>query len=497
MESLLSRIEPFFTFQHPSLAVVLVTLLALLGGYYRFRVSPLLGKKLPPGSLGFPLVGESIGFMRAQKIDKTKQWIDKRLVKYGPVFKTSLMGSPVIVLTGQAGNKFIFSANDALGSNQPVSVARILGDHSIFELDGKRHKLVRGAMMSFLRPESIQRFVGEMDAIVKEQLLQELKGKDSVQVVTMMKKVTFKVTCSLLFGLPEGKEKDALLEDFTIALKGAWAIPIDFPGTIFRQACQARDRITTVITKLVERRKKEMEEGKEAPREDVISSFLNLRDEEDQSLTKDEMIDNIVSMIIASHDTSAIVLSLLLRHLARDTHVYEAVLEEQTEISKTKEGKDGMLRWSNVQKMKYTWRVAQELMRVTPPVFGNFKRTTKDTSFGGFDIPKGWQVFWIACATHMDEKIFEEPEKFDPSRFGNPSKSAPPYTYIPFGAGPRACPGVDFARIEIMLILHHLIINYKWTELIPDEAITREPMPYPAMGLPIKLHPRKDMVNCN
>ncbi|KAF9608321.1 hypothetical protein IFM89_009011 [Coptis chinensis] len=377
MESLLSRIEPFFTFQQPLLAVVLVTLLALLGGYYRFRVFPLLGKKLPPRSLGFPLVG-------------------------------------------QAGNKFIFSANDALGSNQPVSVARIL------------------------RPESIQRFVGEMDAIVKEQLLQELKGKDSVQVVTMMKKVTFKVTCSLVFGLPE------------------------------------------------ERRKKEMEEGKEAPREDVISSFLNLRDEEDQSLTKDEMIDNIVSMIIASHDTSAIVLSLLLRHLAGDTHVYEAVLEEQTEISKTKEGKDGMLRWSDVEKMKYTWRVAQELMRVTPPVFGNFK-STKDTSFGGFDIPKGWQVFWIACATHMDEKIFEEPEKFDPSRFGNPSKSAPPYTYIPFGAGPRACPGVDFARIEMMLILRHLIINSKWTELIPDEAITREPMPYPAMGLPIKLHPRKDI----
>ncbi|KAF9622879.1 hypothetical protein IFM89_035009 [Coptis chinensis] len=145
-----------------------------------------------------------------------------------------------------------------------------------------------------------------------------------------------------------------------------------------------------VITKLVERRKKEMEEGKRY-REDVISSFLNLKDEEDQSLTKDEMIDNIVSMIIASHDTSAIVLSLLLRHLARDTYVYEAVLEEQTEISKTKEGKDGMLRWSDVQKMKYTWRVAQELMRVTPPVFGNFKRTTKDTSFGGFDITKGWQ----------------------------------------------------------------------------------------------------------
>lgn len=65
---------------------------------------------------------------------------------------------------------------------------------------------------------------------------------------------------------------------------------------------------------------------------------------------------------------------------------------EQKEVIKTTDGTDGRLRWSDVQKMKYTWRVAQELMRVTPPVFGNFKKTTKDTSFGGFDIPKGWQV---------------------------------------------------------------------------------------------------------
>ncbi|PIA32452.1 hypothetical protein AQUCO_04500214v1 [Aquilegia coerulea] len=495
MESLLSHIQPYFESQLPFLAVVIATILALFGGYYKFKISPLLGKKLPPGAQGFPLIGESIGFLKAQKNDKTKEWLDKRLSQYGPIFKTSLMGSPVVVLTGQAGNKFIFSANDAIASNQPVSVARIIGAHSIFELQGKRHKLVRGAMMNFLRPESIQRFVGEMDSIIKEQLLQELKGKDSVHVVTMMKKVTFKVTCSLLFGLPEGKEKDALLEDFTIALKGTWAIPIDFPGTIFRQAVQARDRITIVITKLVRRRKKEMEEGIGKSREDIISSFLLLRDA-DESLLEDEIVDNIVSLIIASHDTAAIVLTLLLRHLARDTHVYDTVLAEHKEIIKTTEGKDGKLKWNDVQKMKYTWRVAQELMRVTPPVFGNFKKTTKDTSFGGFDIPKGWQLFWVACATHMDEKIFQEPEKFDPSRFENPSKSVLPYTYVPFGAGPRGCPGVDFARIEMLLIIHHLITNYRWTEMIPNEALTREPMPYPAMGLPIKLHPRTDTINC-
>lgn len=306
--------------------VALVTLLAILGGYFKTRVFPLLGKKLPPGSQGYPLVGESLGFLSAQKKDKTKEWIEKRLANYGPIFKTSLMGSPVIVLTGQAGNKFIFSANDAIGSNQPVSVARIIGQHSIFEVQGKRHKLLRGAMMSFLRPDSIQRFVGEMDQIIKQQLLQELEGTDTVQVVAMMKKVTFKVTCSLLFGLPEGKEKDALLEDFTIAIKGTWAIPIDFPGTIFRQACHARNRIVKVLATMVKQRKQEMEDIQGRPREDIISSFLRLKDD-DNCLSDDEIIDNMVSLIIASHDTSAIVLSLLLRHLARDSHVYEGVLE--------------------------------------------------------------------------------------------------------------------------------------------------------------------------
>ena len=104
-----------------------------------------------------------------------------------------------------------------------------------------------------------------------------------------------------------------------------------------------------------------------------------------------------------------------------------------------------------------------------------------------------FQVFWATSPTHMDNNIFYQPEKYDPSRFENPTKTIPPYTYIPFGAGPRICPGAEFARIEVLLIIHHLIANYSWTEAIPNEPLTREPFPYPAMGLPIKLHPRKDV----
>ena len=93
----------------------------------------------------------------------------------------------------------------------------------------------------------------------------------------------------------------------------------------------------------------------------------------------------------------------------------------------------------------------------------------------------------MASGTHMDHNIFEDPYKFDPSRFDASSKTIPRFSYLPFGAGPRICPGAEFARIESLLVSHHLITKYKWTEMIPDEPITRQPLPYPAMGLPVRL----------
>ncbi|KAF5191644.1 Beta-amyrin 28-monooxygenase [Thalictrum thalictroides] len=75
--------------------------------------------------------------------------------------------------------------------------------------------------------------------------------------------------------------------------------------------------------------------------------------------------------------------------------------------------------------MKYTWRVALEILRLVPPAFAGFRRTQKDIEFGGYLIPKGWQVLWVAHMTHMNDSMFPEPSKFDPSRFENQT-SIPP-----------------------------------------------------------------------
>lgn len=160
----------------------------------------------------------------------------------------------------------------------------------------------------------------------KSSLLQELDGKDVVQLVALVKRVTFKVTCSMFFGLPEGKDKDSLFEDFTIATKGLWAIPLNIPGTQFYKAVQARGRIAKLLTKLVKDKKNKAKI--ETPQNnDIISALLLLRDENSEPLQEQEIIDNLITVIVASHDTTSILLSLLLRHLSIDSKILSEVLQ--------------------------------------------------------------------------------------------------------------------------------------------------------------------------
>ena len=85
------------------------------------------------------------------------------------------------------------------------------------------------------------------------------------------------------------------------------------------------------------------------------------------------------------------------------------------------------------------------------------------------------QVFWALDRTHHDPKYFPNPEKFDPSRFEG--SGPPPFVYIPFGGGPHICLGNEFARTEMMVFLHYIVLNFEWEMVDPDEAISVDPMP--------------------
>ncbi|KAK2995724.1 hypothetical protein RJ640_012448, partial [Escallonia rubra] len=118
-----------------------------------------------------------------------------------------------------------------------------------------------------------------------------------------------------------------------------------------------------------------------------------------------------------------------------------------------------------------------DILRLQPPSLGSFRQAIKDFTYAGFKIPKGWKAFWSVYSTHKDPNYFPNPEKFDPSRFeGN---GPLPFSFVPFGGGPRMCPGREYARVEVLIFMHRLVTKFKWKRLNPDEKIINEPSPIP------------------
>ncbi|EAZ40027.1 hypothetical protein OsJ_24466 [Oryza sativa Japonica Group] len=465
----------------------------LARGATKKRRSP-AAKKLPPGSLGLPVIGQSLGLLRAMRSNSGERWVRRRIDRYGAVSKLSLFGKPTVLVAGAAANRFVFFSG-ALALQQPRSVQRILGDRSILDLVGADHRRVRGALSEFLRPEMLRMYVGKIDGEARRHVAGCWSGRAAVTVMPLMKRLTFDIIASLLFGLgPGAAARDALAGDFERVMGGMWAVPVDLPFTAFRRSLRAAARARRLLAGITRERKAALERGAATRSSDLIACLLSLTDDRGGAplLSEEEIVDTAMVALVAGHDTSSILMTFMVRHLANDPDTLAAMHEE---IARSK--RDGeALTWEDLTRMKLTWRVAQETLRMVPPIFGNFRRALEDIELDGYVIPKGWQVFWVASVTHMDAAIFHDPDKFLPSRFDSQSsspstaKAAPPCSYVAFGGGPRICPGIEFARIETLVMMHHLVRKFRWKLCCKEDTFARDPMPTPLHGLPIEIEPR-------
>ncbi|CAK9149841.1 unnamed protein product [Ilex paraguariensis] len=441
---------------------------------------------LPPGKKGWPVLGEAVEFVSLGRKGNPEKFIDDRKKKYSSeLFKTSLAGENMVVFCGASANKFLFSnENKLVVSWWPPTIEKItISSKNTTNTIGET-KQMRRYLPEFLKPEALQRYVEVMDCMARYQLEAEWIPNTQVKVLPLSKKYTFAVACKLFMNVEDSEQVTRFAHPFTSVMAGLLSVPINFPGTAFNRGIRAANRIREELLPIIRQRRSLLSEKKEMATGDLLSHMLLATDEDGKFMSEMEIADKILGLLLASHDTTSTVITFVIYYLADHPRVYAQVLEEQMEIRKSK-GPEKMLNWDDIQKMKYSRNVVNEVLRLAPPSQGAFKEVISDFTFAGFTIPKGWKVHWSVYSTHKDPKYFLNPEKFDPSRFEG---SGPlPFTFVPFGGGPRMCPGSEFARLEILIFIHNLVTKFKWKKIIPDEKVIFDPAPIPVNDLPIRL----------
>ncbi|KAJ8759710.1 hypothetical protein K2173_009811 [Erythroxylum novogranatense] len=468
-----------------SFFVYLLILFASLSFVFLLYKPKSCNQKLPPGSKGWPIIGENLEFLKAARKGNPEKFFNDRKSKYSPeVFRTSLFGENVVVFCGASGNKFLFkSENKYVSTWWPRSVIKAL----LLPDDLSDALRVRGILTEFLKPEALRHHITIMDSMAKEHLEIDWCPNNQIKAYPNIRKFTFALGLRLLTSQTDTNYVARLYYNFALLNGGIFSVPINFPGTSYYRAVKGRKFILEELSVLVRLRKAELLENKDTAKQDLLTRFLVASQEEIRSLSERQVAERLLGLLIGSFDTISTTLTAILKYLAEHSDVYKKVLEEQMDIAKSKDSNEDLLNWEDVQKMKYSCCVACEAMRLMPSAPGAFREAITDFTYAGYTIPKGWKTCWSVFSTHKNPNYFSDPEKFEPSRFEGSGPA--PYTFVPFGGGARICPGREYARLEILIFMHNLVTKLRWEKVFPHENILFKPLPVPENGLELRIQP--------
>ncbi|KAH8952809.1 hypothetical protein BDL97_09G104800 [Sphagnum fallax] len=295
---------------------------------------------LPPGSLGLPFLGETLDFVRAYQANKfMEDFINPRVAKYGQVFKTHVLFSPLVFLGPPEGNKFLFSnENNLVQASWPSSIHKLLGHNNIMVKIGEEHKKGRQILSSFFGPIGLQSFVPRMHEVTRAHFEQFWEKKDEIMAGTLLKKNTLSLAIDLFMSIKESPDFDTLAHDMNTYSAGFFALPLNFLGTTYHKARLAREKMLHTLDITIRQKRKDMEEGKISPRQDLLSILINTPNDQGHLVTNEEIKDNILTFLFAGHDTTCGTIAIVLKYLFLNPHCLQEVIKEQKKIAMEKVG---------------------------------------------------------------------------------------------------------------------------------------------------------------
>ncbi|KAI4327587.1 hypothetical protein L6164_020027 [Bauhinia variegata] len=453
---------------------------------------------LPPGKMGWPLLGETIGYLKPYSAITVGEFMEQHIARYGKIYKSKLFGEPAIVSADAGLNRFILQNEGKLFQcSYPRSIGGILGKWSMLVLVGDMHRDMRTISLNFLSHSRLRTHL--LKEVEKHTLLVLNSWKQNCVFSAQdeAKKFTFNLMASHIMSMDPGNlETEQLKKEYVTFMKGVVSAPINLPGFAYRKALKSRSTILKFIEGKMEERVKKFKVGNESWEEDDLLNWVLKH----SNLSTEQILDLILSLLFAGHETSSVAIALTIYFLPGCPRAIEQLREEHLEIARAKrQAGETELTWDDYKRMEFTHCVVNETLRLGNVVRFLHRKALKDVRYKGYDIPCGWKVLPVIAAVHLDPSLFDQPQHFNPWRWqtnnssrggssGCPSTStaAVGNYFMPFGGGPRLCAGSELAKLEMAVFIHHLILNYHWELADTDQAVAYPFVDFPK-GLPIKV----------
>ncbi|MCX5931535.1 MAG: cytochrome P450 [Cyanobacteria bacterium] len=432
-----------------------------------------------------PITPAVSGVLETLAFFRDPDFARSRFERYGDVYGTTLLGQRTVFIRGERAISDLFAQGDAVAGWWPDSVRILLGPLSLANRNGADHKARRRVVGQLFASAALKRYSPAIVALVDELSGELLGGASPVALVPKLRRFAFSVIASAVLGL-DPIDRDALFVDFETWCQGLFSLPFALPGSPYARALQARERLLRRLGAVLEKAQSAAAAG--APLAagglDLLAGGL---DEAGLPLGDDDVAEQLLLLLFAGYETTASSLSCLLLTL----------LQHPAELYWLQQELDG-LPWPAAEGEAVTAydalraprldAVVKEVMRLTPPVGGFFRRTREPIALAGVLVPADRVVQVSISASQRHGADPEDLAAFRPQRHLAGYETV---TLLPFGGGERVCLGKALAELEIRLLAVGL---HKQLSLAmePDQDLTLMviPSPSPRDGLLVRPHSR-------
>jgi cytochrome P450 len=430
-----------------------------------------------PGSDGWPLVGTTF-----TELADPDRFTRDMVARHGPVFRTRSFGQRGVTLIGPEANELLLFDRDRLFSSEQGwgPVLNLLFPRGLMLIDHEAHRIDRRALQVAFKPEPMKAYCDLLNRDIAQGV--EAWGEGPIRFYTAIKALTLQTAATSFLGLPLGPEADRLNQAFTAMVQASIApIRRPLPFTAMGRGVAGRRRLVAWFTHLLDERRAD-------PGQDMFSQFALARREDGSLLPADAVVDHMIFLLMAAHDTITSSFTTLVWHLAKNPDWQERLRDEALAATG---GPGRPLAHADLARLELTDLAFKEALRILPPVPALPRRALRDFTFMGHHIPAGTNVGISPATVHADPALWPDPHAFDPMRF-TPEQVARrhKYAWVPFGGGAHMCLGLHFATMQTKVLTAAILTRYR-IEAAPGYAPRWQPWPIPRPRDGLRLNLRR------